>query len=214
MKQHLLLVAALIALAGAAGAEGTAVVTPPDAGSVPRAAGLAAWDRVYEVVSHPRCANCHVGPDNIPMWSGPSYGEARPHGMNINAGESRMGAEFVPCAACHVQRAQAASARNGAHEPPQVALAWQLAPVEFQWFGKSSAEVCAQMADPERTGGRDWVALAEHLRDDAGHGGFVEWGWNPGGGRDPAPYSLQAHIDDVLTWGAAGTPCEDQGEGR
>ena len=201
-------IVAALALAGPALAE-QAVVAPPEAGSVSRADGLAAWDRVYEVVSHPRCANCHVGPDNIPMWSGPSHGTARKHGMNINAGESRMGAEYVPCAACHVQRAREDLADNGPNEPPQVALAWQLAPVEFQWFGKTSAEICAQMADPERTGGRDWVALAEHLAEDAHHGGFVAWGWNPGGGREPAPYDLQRHIDDVLAWGAAGTPCAD-----
>lgn len=205
--KHIAIIAAL-ALSGPAFAE-QAVVNPPEAGSVSEADGLAAWDRVYEVVSHPRCANCHVGPDNIPMWSGPSYGTTRKHGMNIDAGESRSGAEYVPCAACHVQRSQENPARNGPHEPPQVALAWQLAPVEFQWFDKTSAEVCAQMADPERTGGRDWVALAEHLAEDAHHGGFVQWGWDPGGGREPAPYSLQQHIDDVLAWGAAGTPCAD-----
>jgi hypothetical protein len=26
-------------------------------------AGTAAWTPVYEVFSHPRCANCHVGQD-------------------------------------------------------------------------------------------------------------------------------------------------------
>lgn len=184
-----------------------AVVEPPEAGSVPHDEGLAAWDRVYEVVSHPRCANCHVGPDNIPMWSGPSYGETRPHGMFVSGGESRIGAEFVPCSTCHVTVEEGQGHNGSPHMPPRVALDWQLAPVAFQWFGRSSVEVCAQMSDPDRTGGRDWVELAEHLRDDAGHGGFVQWGFDPGGGREPAPYSLQAHIDDVLTWGAAGTPC-------
>ena len=78
----------------AAGEEGENVtINPPEAVSLED--GLAAWDRVYEVASHPRCANCHVGNDNIPMWSGPTYGTARPHGMNINAGESRIGAETL-----------------------------------------------------------------------------------------------------------------------
>ena len=36
--------------------------------------GLAAWSKIHEVFSHPRCANCHVGPDNMPIWSGSSYG--------------------------------------------------------------------------------------------------------------------------------------------
>ena len=62
-----------------------------------RQEGLEAWARIYEVVSHPRCSNCHAGPDNRPMWSGPSYGKARFHGMNVNAGESRIGAEAIAC---------------------------------------------------------------------------------------------------------------------
>lgn len=180
------------------------VIEPPAEGSVSRADGLAAWARIYEVTSHPRCANCHVGPDNLPMWSGPSYGKARPHGMNIDAGESRVGAEYVPCQACHAF--SEAGGNMGAHEAPQVADAWHLAPVEMEWFGKSSVEICHQLRDPERNGGQDYIELAEHL----GHGPLVAWGWAPGGGREPAPYSLQAHIDDMLAWGAAGFPCEDE----
>ncbi|KRS19247.1 hypothetical protein XM52_04195 [Roseovarius indicus] len=179
------------------------VIAPPEEGSVSREEGLAAWERIYEVASHPRCANCHVGEDNLPMWSGPSYGETRPHGMNIDGGESRIGAEYVPCQTCHAYNETGGN--NGAHEAPQVADSWHLAPVEMQWFGKSSVEICNQLRDPERNGGQDHVELAEHL----GHGPLVSWGWAPGGGREPAPYSLQAHIDDMLAWGVAGFPCEN-----
>ena len=180
----------------------------PAPGSATTDEGLAAFGRMYEVVSHPRCANCHTGPENRPMWSGPTYGKARPHGMNIIAGESRIGAETLPCSTCHMTlSALDARANTIPHAPPMTALPWQLAPVEFEWFGKSATEVCAQLSDPDRNGGRDWVGLAEHLVDDAGHGGFVLWGWTPGGGREPAPYSLQEHVNDVLIWGAAGQPC-------
>lgn len=186
--------------AGYAAGENT-VINPPAEGSVSRDEGLAAWARIYEVTSHPRCSNCHVGADNRPMWSGPSYGTARPHGMNINAGESRIGAETLLCSTCHVER-------NGLndlpHAAPQVAMTWQLAPVEAEWFGKSSTEVCNQLRDPERNGGRDMLALASHLDHDL----ILHWAWNPGGGREPAPYSLQEHVDDVLAWGVAGFPCE------
>jgi hypothetical protein len=184
--------------------EAEAVINVPPEGSVSTEDGLAAWDRVYEVVSNPRCANCHTGPDNRPMWSGPSYGKTRPHGMNINAGESRMGAETLPCATCHIT----SDAPNTVpHAAPHVGLDWQLAPVEFEWFGKSSAEICAQLKDPERNGGRDMMGLAQHLVEDAAHKGFVLWGWSPGGTRVPAPYSLQQHVDDILAWGTAGQPC-------
>lgn len=168
--------------------------------------GLAAFGRIYEVATHPRCANCHVGADNIPMWSGPSYGKTRPHGMHIDAGESRIGAETVICSTCH---RSSPDLRSDPHAPPHFGIDWQLAPVEFEWFGKSPAEICAQMADPARNGGRDWEGLVDHLIHDASLSGPVLWGWNPGGTREPAPYSLQEHIDDMAIWGVAGQPCPD-----
>ncbi len=182
-------------------AEGENVtINPPADGSVSREDGLAAWQRIYEVTSHPRCSNCHVGADNIPMWSGPSYGKARPHGMNVNAGESRIGAEYVQCATCHAYRE---GSNDRPHAAPQVAMNWQLAPVEAAWFGKSTVEICNQLRDPDRNGGRDFQEIASHLDHDL----ILHWAWNPGGGREPAPYSLQEHVDDVLAWGVAGYPC-------
>lgn len=67
------------------------VFKPPAEGSVTQAQGLEAWDRIYQVASHPRCANCHTGASDRPMWSGPSYGKTRPHGMNIRAGALGLG---------------------------------------------------------------------------------------------------------------------------
>ncbi|MEL6169701.1 MAG: hypothetical protein AAFR35_13495 [Pseudomonadota bacterium] len=184
-------------------AEGDAVIDPPPEGSVSQAQGLDAWSRIYEVASHPRCSNCHVGASNVPMWSGPSYGRTRPHGMNVNAGESRIGAEFVPCSACHAVRYEGGN--DLPHMAPQVAMTWQLAPVEAEWFGKTSVEICQQLRDPDRNGGRDHLDLAAHL----GHDLILHWAWSPGGGREPAPYSLQEHVDDVLAWGVAGMPCPE-----
>ena len=195
-------VVALYLLAMPVLAEGeNVVIAPPAEGSVSTEDGLQAWARIYEVASHPRCSNCHVGADNRPMWSGPSYGNARPHGMNINAGDSRIGAETILCSTCHVERD---GLNDVPHAAPQVAMAWQLAPVEAEWFGKSSVEICNQLRDPERNGGRDHLDLASHLDHDL----ILHWALNPGGGREPAPYSLQDHVNDVLTWGVAGFPCK------
>ena len=199
---------AVTAASGAALAEGeapAAVIDPPPAGSVSRAEGLAAWDRIYEVTSHPRCSNCHVGPDNIPMWSGPSYGTTRPHGMNINAGESRIGVEFIPCSSCHVNSDATDRGNNLPHQAPRVRMDWRLPPVEAHWFGRSSGEICAQLRDPDLNGDRDFLALAAHLEHDL----ILHWAWDPGGGREPAPYSLQEHVDDLLAWGVAGYPCAE-----
>lgn len=190
--------------------EPIADINPPVVGSVSESEGLAAFSRIFEVVSHPRCANCHVGKDNIPRWSGPSYAPFPPgqdwkyHGMNINAGESRIGNETIPCSTCHQTTDDLESEP---HAPPHFGIDWALAPVEFEWFGKSENFVCNQLKDPERNGGRDWMGLAHHLVDDAGHRGPVLWGWSPSGGREAAPYSLQEHVDDVLKWGVAGQPC-------
>lgn len=191
----------LLALPSTVEAEGeNVVIAPPAEGTVSREDALAAWDRIYEVASHPRCSNCHVGADNRPMWSGPSYGRTRPHGMNINAGESRIGAESVTCQTCHAYRE---TLNDVPHAAPQVAMTWHLPPVEAEWFGKSSVEICNQLRDPDRNGGRDYLDLASHLDHDL----ILHWAWNPGGGREPAPYSLQEHVNDVLAWGVAGTPC-------
>lgn len=194
-----LLAAGLIALSTAAHAE--TVINVPVDGSVSKEQGLAAWGRIFEVTSHPRCSNCHVGADNRPMWSGPSYGKTRPHGMNINAGESRIGAETLACSTCHALRENGIN--DVPHAAPQVAMNWQLAPVEAEWFGKSSDYVCNQLRDPERNGDRSLLELAQHLDHDL----ILHWAWNPGGGREAAPHSLQEHIDDILAWGVAGFPC-------
>ena len=63
------LVSALSVLWSPAFAENPAIIIEPAAaGSISTDEGLEAWDRAYEVTSHPRCANCHVGPSERPMW--------------------------------------------------------------------------------------------------------------------------------------------------
>jgi hypothetical protein len=159
--------------------------------------GLAAWSKFYDVLSHPRCANCHVGADNLPIWSDPPAPRPRPHGMNINAGESRIGSETLPCDTCHN--------RHNAELPhgPPGAPNWRLAPVEMQWSGKTSAEVCAQIKDSSRNGNRSVGAIADHVANDS----LVAWGWAPGAGRASAPYSAAETASYLRQWEAAGTPC-------
>ena len=170
------------------------------ASAADKASGLAAWDRIFEVASHPRCANCHVGPSDRPMWTGKSYGAPRVHGMNVRGGESRAGGETLPCAACH---GASKTPQNTPHAPPRVDGVWALAPPEAHWFGQSSQAICAQLRDPKRNGNRTVADIAAHLDHDK----VLGWAWSPGPGREPAPYSLTAHIEDILAWGAAGQPC-------
>lgn len=207
MKRIVFTAGISLAVAGIAlAASETVEINPPAEGSVSTQQGLDAWDRIFDVVSHPRCSNCHVGADNKPMWSGPSYGKTRAHGMNINAGDSRIGAEAIACSTCHTTLSEPREGANDMpHAAPRVAMDWQLAPVEAEWFGKSSEYICNQLRDPERNGDRTFMDLASHLDHDL----ILHWAWEPGGNREPAPYSLQEHVNDVLAWGVAGMPCKN-----
>lgn len=183
-------------------------INPPIAGSVSKAQGLEAWTRIFEVASHPRCANCHTGPSDRPMWSGPSYGKTRAHGMNIQAGNSRIGTETILCSTCHTnKREDWDNANSTKHAAPRVAMSWALAPIEAHWFGRTTEQICEQLRNPDTNGGRSTLEIAEHLNHDL----ILHWAWEPGGNREPAPYSLQEHVNDILAWGVAGTPCpQDQ----
>ena len=168
------------------------------------AEGLDLWDRIHAVFSHPRCANCHVGADGVPLWSGAHYaragedaGTVRAHGMNIRGGDSRDGAQTLPCSTCHTDRNA-----STLHGPPG-APHWALPPVEMQWAGRSSAEICAQIKDPARNGGRTLEQVADHV----GHDALVAWGWAPGAGREPAPFSAAEMLGFILAWDALGAPC-------
>lgn len=202
----------LLVCAGLSGwlmaAQNNVAIVPPEEGSVSIEEGLVAWSRIFEVAIHPRCANCHTGPSDRPMWSGPSYGETRVHGMNVLAGASRIGAETLLCSTCHTTKQEDwSNANEVAHAAPRVAMNWRLAPVEAHWFGRSSEQICAQLRNPATNGNRGMLELAEHLDHDL----ILHWAWAPGGGREPAPYSLQEHVNDILAWGVAGMPCpQDQ----
>ena len=185
-------------------ADETVAIEPPAEGSVSQEQGLAAWSRIFEVTSHPRCANCHTGPSDRPMWSGPSYGKTRVHGMNIQAGNSRIGAETILCSTCHTNKSEDwDNANNTPHAAPRVAMSWLLAPVDAHWFGRTTQQICEQLRNPDTNGNRDTLKIAEHLNHDL----ILHWAWAPGGNREPAPYSLQEHVNDILAWGVAGTPC-------
>jgi hypothetical protein len=198
-------VASLLALVGIGLAE-EETKDALSAGSVGRAEGLQAWNRIEAVITHPRCANCHVDAKAVPLWTPAGEGKSRVHGMNINGGESRIGAELIPCATCHVT---SALPNDPAPAPPHAGIDWQLAPVEFLWIGKTGAEICAQLRDPERNGGRDAKGLIEHLRHDASLSGFIPRAWAPGAGRTTPPGTFEDHVKDIALWGAAGQPCPD-----
>ena len=165
---------------------------------VSEADGLAAWAKAYEVFSHPRCVNCRVPEDNKPRWSGPSYaGKGDVHGMRVIADDTRSRAAGLPCTTCHM--AQNLPFPGGAPG----AKGWALAPVEMVWWDRSASDICGQIKDPERNGGRTVEEVADHI----GHDALVHWGWAPGPGREPAPPSPEEAVAFLLKWQQAGAPC-------
>lgn len=193
---RILLTAAAIAL----GVVNTGVAqdqaTPPV--TVDPAAGLPAWEKIFAVFSHPRCANCHVA-DDRPRWSGAHYGKTRVHAFNVQRGEdgSGFGNPGLRCTSCHFE-----SNSSTLHGPPG-AHNWHLAPAEMVWFEQTSPQICTQIKDPARNGGRTLEEVSTHIRDDK----LVAWGWAPGPGREPAPGSAEETYRALEQWRLAGAPC-------
>ena len=159
-----------------------------------------AFAPVAEAFLHPRCTNCHVGASGVPGWAGLGYGPEAVHGMHVRAGESRIGAEGLPCRTCHVTAALENDVQRAA---PGIAAPWQLPPVTLAWQGASPAQLCARLRDPQQTDGADVTALADHVATSP----FVAWGFAPGGGRSAPAGNPATLARALLEWAAAGTPC-------
>jgi hypothetical protein len=80
---------------------------------------------------------------------------------------------------------------------------WGLAPVEMAWEGKSVGEICRQIKDPQRNGGRNLELLHDHLAKDE----LVAWGWQPGAGREPAPGTQEMLGELIRAWIDSGAEC-------
>jgi len=78
-----------------------------------------------------------------------------------------------------------------------------LAPIEMAWEGKSVHDICEQIEDQNRNGGRSLALLQEHFA----HDDLVGWAWNPGDGREPAP-GTQAQLGALVqAWIDTGAQC-------
>ena len=156
----------------------------------------AAWGVVYEVLQHPRCLNCH------PAGDAPLQGdESVPHAQNVRRGPDGQGLFAMRCATCH-------QTTNGpdAHQPPG-APRWQLprASMPLVFEGLSSRDLCRQLQDPARNGGKKMGEVFHHVAEDE----LVLWGWEPGPGRAPVPISHAAFVSAMKTWIDAGCGCPE-----
>jgi hypothetical protein len=198
---HTVVVAAAVALVActhaASQSAAPAAVESRAADRVAPADGVASFAIVQQVLQHPRCMNCHPAGDR-PLQGDDSH----VHLQNIQRGEDGHGPKGLSCSACHGSANPPAS--YGAHTPPGVASGWHLPPPNMRMvFERVSAhDLCEQLKDPRRNGGKDMPAMLAHLSTD-----LVVWGWSPGYGRAPVPIAHDRFVAAWSRWAAAGAPC-------
>jgi hypothetical protein len=151
----------------------------------------AIFTELGRVLTHPRCMNCHPAGDR------PRQGDARRlHEPPVARGPDGHGTETMRCDTCH-QKANFDPGRVPGHP------LWHLAPREMAWEGKTIAEICAQIKDPARNGGRKPEDLIAHIGKDT----LVGWAWAPGYGREPAPGTQDEAGALVEAWVKSGAAC-------
>lgn len=156
-----------------------------------RARSVALFQEAGKVIQHARCVNCHPAGDR------PTQSDLmRPHQPLVVRGADGHGAPGMACATCH-------HATNfdpaGVPGHPE----WHVAPVSMAWQGRSLAQICTQIKDPKRNGGKDMAALIHHMAEDS----LVGWAWSPGVGRTPAPGTQSQFGSLMKAWAATGAYC-------
>jgi len=155
------------------------------------ARGQALFTELGRVLTHPRCVNCHPAADR------PLQGErGQPHQPLAVRGRDGHGVAGMGCTTCH-------GATNFESVPGDPH--WRLAPIEMAWEGKSLGEICAQLKDPLRNGGRTLAEVLHHMAEDS----LVGYGWSPPPHLEPAPGDQASAAALFAAWMEAGAPCPE-----
>ena len=157
------------------------------------ARSAAIFTELGKVLTNPRCVNCHPAGDRPHQGQG---SESRLHQPPVERGADGHGSETMRCSICH---------QNANFDPGRVPgdPDWHLAPREMAWEGKTLGQICAQIKDPERNGGRSLEELAHHIGTDH----LVGWAWAPGFGRRPAPGTQKEAGTLIEAWAKTGAVC-------
>jgi hypothetical protein len=177
--------------------------TQPSSIDMRRREGLAAWHKLYSVLTHPRCINCHTATNY------PEQGDDRHrHLFNVVRGPSGTGVPGLNCATCHQQSNAEATGVPGAAN-------WRLAPLTLAWQDRndkilSSVALCKVVADKRKNGGLGGDALLKHHEQEP----LVQWAFAPGLRSDGAPRSLPPLTDEEFVaatrvWTRSGMPCPE-----
>src|SRR5258705_6781478 len=107
------------------------------------------------VLQHPRCLNCH------PVSERPTQGnDNHPHSPLVVRGPDDKGAIGLRCTTCHQAANYEASGVPG--HP-----LWHVAPKSMAWQTKSLGQICEQIKDPRRNGGKKLGAVHQHMGRDS-----------------------------------------------
>jgi hypothetical protein len=156
-----------------------------------QARSAAMFAELGKVLTHPRCVNCHPAGDR------PHQGDlGRLHQPPVERGADGFGLAAMRCPICH-QQANFDPGRVPGH--PE----WHLAPRGMAWEGKTLGEICAQIKDRERNGGRSLEELVHHIGTDS----LVGWAWAPGFDRRPAPGTQKEAGALAEAWVKTGAVC-------
>ncbi len=154
---------------------------------------LAYFNKMAAVIQHQRCLNCHPGGNQ------PTQGmDMHIHIMNVQRGADNHGAVAAQCTTCHGTENNPTSGVPGAPK-------WGLAPKSMAWQGLSKHQICEQLKDTKRNGGKSLEDLIHHNGEDQ----LVAWGWNPGGTREPVPGTQKEFGENTKHWVETGAVCPD-----
>jgi hypothetical protein len=148
------------------------------------------------VITSPRCMNCHPATRQATQGD-----DLHPHVPLMYGGRYGVGLPGLPCRACHGASNTTTLAESIASIPGNPA--WGLAPASMAWQGKSVREICLQIQDPARNGGRTLAKLSEHMVKDSA----IAWAFRPGDGRTPAPGTQAQFAALIDAWIATGAQC-------
>jgi len=163
-----------------------------------RARSVALLTEAARVIQSPRCLNCH------PVNRQPTQGDdLHAHVPLMYAGPGDHGVAGLQCKSCHGDANFATLASSIASIPGH--SHWGLAPASMAWQRKSLREICLQLKDGTRNGGRSLSQIREHMAKDS----LVGWAWHPGEGRSPAP-GTQAQFGALIrAWIVTGAHCPE-----
>jgi hypothetical protein len=186
-------VAASLCIAGVAAAQPVALQAPGafDAIQDRQERSRALFVEAGKVLQSPRCLNCH------PKGDRPTQGaDMHPHEPWVVRGADGHGASGLQCTTCHQVANFAPS--NVPGNP-----LWHLAPAAMAWQQQSLGQICAQLKDRRRNGGKTLAEIQAHMA----HDDLVGWGWSPGGDRAPAPGTQEQLGALVQAWIDNGAAC-------